>query len=133
MSHKIPLPADAEVYKARTDTLAEAHAAGRRPSVQALARRLGLTNASFWRHYPHIALEIADQRRATPPVGTNPNNRATQLEKQIADLRRTNRDLLDHLHLAIANVQRLALDNHQLRQELEAATAVTRLQPKINR
>jgi transposase-like protein len=133
VSHKVPLPADDDIHAARADMLAEASTAGRRPSVQALARRLGLTNATFWRHYPHIAREIADQRRATPPAGTNPDNRVTQLEKQVADLRRTNRDLLDHLHLSIANIQRLSLDNHQLRQELEAATAVTRLQPKINR
>jgi transposase-like protein len=102
-------------------------AGGRRPSVQALARRLGLTNTTFWRHYPHIARQTADQRRATPTPATEPANRIAQLERQLADLRRANRDLADHLHLAAANIQRLTLDNHQLRQELHAATNIRQL------
>ncbi len=127
MSYKISLPTDDEVQQATTAMLAEAHAAGRRPSVQALARRLGLTNTTFWRHYPHTARQIADQRRATPTPATEPTNRLTQMEKQLADLRRANRDLTNHLHLAAANIQRLTQDNHQLRQELHAVTNVRQL------
>jgi transposase-like protein len=127
MSQKIPLPTDDEINKATTEMLAEAQAAGRRPSVQALARRLGLTNTTFWRHYPHLARQISDQRRATPTPTTEPTNRIAQMEKQLADLRRANQDLTDHLHLAVANIQRLTLDNHQLRQELHAATNVRQL------
>jgi regulator of replication initiation timing len=46
------------------------------------------------------------------------------MEKQLADLRRANRDLTDHLHLAVANIQRLTLDNRQLRRELHTATNI---------
>jgi hypothetical protein len=42
-------------------------------------------------------------------------------------LRRDNHDLPEHLELAIANIQRLTIDNQALRQALEAARNVTRL------
>jgi regulator of replication initiation timing len=44
-----------------------------------------------------------------------------------AQLRRDNTTMREHLELAIANVHRLSLDNHQLRRQLEDATAVVRI------
>jgi transposase-like protein len=131
MSQKVPLPSPDDVRQAKASILAEAHATGRRPSVLALARQLGLTNATFWRHYPDIARDVANHRRAAPSPGTDPADHLGKLEKQIAELRRANRDLTEHLDLAVANIQRLSLDNHHLRQELEAATNITRLKPTI--
>jgi hypothetical protein len=42
-------------------------------------------------------------------------------------MHRDNQNLAEHLELAIANIQRLTLENHQLRSALEAAHKVTRL------
>ncbi|MCA1705417.1 MAG: hypothetical protein LC808_20035, partial [Actinobacteria bacterium] len=43
----------------------------------------------------------------------------------VADAAR--RELAEHLELAIANIQRLTLDNHHLRQQLHAATKITHI------
>lgn len=136
MTRTIRLPSEDDVRAAKADLATQAHASGRRPTVVALARRVGLTNPTFWRHFPDIAREVADLGRtrtppAEPPAG--PANRLLELEKRNADLRRANQTLTEHLELAVANIQRLTLDNHRLRQELEAAANVTRLQPKITR
>ena len=134
MSRRIPLPSPDAVEQAKTDILAEAHTAGRRPSVLALARHLGLTNATFWRYFPDTARDVAEHRRsAAPPPAGNNTDHDTPLRQQIANLRRTNHALTEHLDLAVANIQRLTLDNHQLRQELEAATNVTQLHPRTTR
>jgi hypothetical protein len=47
-----------------------------------------------------------------------------------AKLRRENRRLREHLDLAVANLQRLTLQNHRQWQALEAAAQVTTLTPR---
>jgi hypothetical protein len=44
-------------------------------------------------------------------------------------LRQRNRDLPENLELAIAAIQRLTLQNRSLREQLEAALAVTPIRP----
>jgi hypothetical protein len=39
----------------------------------------------------------------------------------------SNHELAEHLELAVANIQRLTLENHRLRQQLETATKVTHI------
>jgi len=51
--------------------------------------------------------------------------RFERLKRQNAELRRANHDLVEHLNLAIAKIQRLTLDNHHLRHQLEANINVT--------
>ena len=53
-----------------------------------------------------------------------------QLVQDNAKLRGDNRDLAEHLELAIANIQRLTIDNQALREAREAARNVTRLPTK---
>ena len=132
MTRTIRLPGEDDVHAAKAELVAQAHASGRRPTVIALARRVGLTNPTFWRHFPDVAREIAALGR-TPPATTptSPPHRLLELEQRNADLRRTNQNLTEHLELAVANIQRLTLDNHHLRQELEAAAKVTHLDPRI--
>jgi hypothetical protein len=125
MTRRVPLPTAADVEQARTAILAEA-AAGRRPSVVALARRLGLTNATFWRHLPDIARQVANQRRTLAARTIAPAASAGR-EAQLASLRRTNRNLTENLALAAANIQRLSLENEALRRELGATRNVMQL------
>jgi hypothetical protein len=57
-------------------------------------------------------------------------NYVTVIMSEATKLRQRNRDLQENLELAIAAIQRLTLDNHRLRQKLEAARAVTPIRPR---
>jgi len=72
---------------------------------------------------------VAAARRAantSTPHPTEPRQQ-DQLQAHNAELRRAVQELTAQLDVAIANIQRLSIDNHQLRQELETATMVTRI------
>jgi hypothetical protein len=49
-----------------------------------------------------------------------------------ARLRTENCDLRDHLDLAIANIQRLTIDDCKLRENLEAARRITHLKDRMS-
>ncbi len=129
MSHRVALPSEEQVRQALAELTAETARAGRRPTVLGLARSLGLANATFWRQFPDIAEEVRDHARSHHPAGADTPHgdhlrRPAQEERRAAA---NNTELSDHLASAVANIQRLTLENHQFRQELEAAAKVTRL------
>ena len=132
MSRRVDLPDDHAVRTTMTALLDEAAAQGTTPTVVALAKRLGLTNSTFWRHFPDIANELRTTVRVpNPDVPASPAaRRFAELEQRNAELTRDNRQLTEHLDLAVANLQRLTLDNHQMRQALESAGKVTRIDAK---
>jgi AraC-like DNA-binding protein len=102
---------------------------GKPPAVLALARHLGLANTTFRRHFPDITGELT-QQRSPAPAGADPIASASRFEKiqqENTELRRARRELAEHLELAIADIQRLTLDNHQLHQQLHAATKITQI------
>lgn len=123
------IPSLDQARRTRDHVLAQAAAAGRRPSVLAVARRLGLSNSTFRRHFPDIAQEISDARRAPLPDPTDAGGLSAfdKLVARNAKLRRDNRQLREHLQLAIANIARLTLQNHHHQQALEAHTKITRI------
>jgi len=121
------LPTPAAVHEAMTAVITEADTAGRRPSVLAVARRLGLTNTTFRRNYPDASAEIGALRHTRPEPTHSNDDSVSALRHRIAELRQDNLTLTTHLELAIANIQRLTLDNHRLRQELEALGGVAKL------
>ena len=132
MSRKIDLPDQAHVRAVLADMLAEAAAGGAQPSVLALARRLGLSNATFWRHFRDIATEIRHAANAPMAPASAGNPRPHLCEEQAAQnarLRRENARLADQLEAALGHLRRLTIDNAQLRDDLEAARAITRLDP----
>ena len=49
MSRKVELPTLSAITEATANMITEAEATGKRPTVTDLARRLGLTNTTFWR------------------------------------------------------------------------------------
>ena len=59
MSRRAQVPDKPSVLGALAELSAETAQTGKRPSVVALAQRLGLSNTTFWRHYPDIAREVA--------------------------------------------------------------------------
>jgi len=120
---------EADVRAALNALREDAAAVGRRPSVLALARRLGLANTTLRRRFPAICIELA-----TGPAGTGEaahtavdNTTVTSLRRENARLRRDNENLAANLEVAIANIQRLTLQAHNLREALEHARGVTRL------
>jgi hypothetical protein len=115
------------VRKRLEEMLAACQASGTRPSVLTLARRMGLTNTTFRRHYPEIAREIAGHRTAPDaPVGSQPNT-YDKLVARNAKIRRRNHELTAQLKLAAAQIQYLALRNARLEEALEAQIGVTRI------
>jgi hypothetical protein len=100
VSRRKPVPDEARVREALAQMRTEAESGTTRVSVLGLARRLGMSNAAFWRNHREIATEI---RQAAETSG-----------KPARASRR-------------GNEARLTTDNAQLRGELEAARAVSHL------
>lgn len=126
------LPAEPQVRQAFTKLVDQAHHDGQRPSVLALARQFGLTNTTFRRHYPEIVRELGQMRR-TPATAPPESSAATEHSKLIArnaELRFAVQELRQDLELAVANIARLTLDNHQLRTELEQARRITNIKTR---
>jgi transposase-like protein len=106
----------------------EADSGTTRVSVLGLARRLGLSNATFWRNYREIATEIrqAAETSGKPARASWPGNEA-RLAGQNASLRQERDALAGQLEAALAHLRRLTTDNARLRGELEATRAVSHL------
>lgn len=125
MTRRADLPHDDQVHAALEHLT---QTAGRPPTVLALARHLGLANTTFRRNFPDITAHLTRRQSQsaprTDPAGTS---QFEQLKRDNGALRRTNHELTEHLELAIANIQRLTLDNHRLRHALENAGKVTRI------
>ncbi|MFE4305022.1 hypothetical protein ACFQ9H_05275 [Streptomyces sp. NPDC056517] len=117
---------EALVRKRVEELRASCRKAGRRPSVLALARQLGLSNTTFRRHYPDIAREIAAHRSAAAPSRDRPSEQDKIIARN-SRLRRRNRELTVQLKLAAAQIQHLALANASLLEALQQATNITRL------
>jgi hypothetical protein len=130
MTRKIDLPAEGHVRAVMARMLAGADAGGPRPTVLALARKLGLTNATFWRHYHDIAAELrrhdAQAQQAIPAPDHN-LGQASELASQNAVLRRERDHLASQLEAALSHLRRLTIDNAELCRELETARAITRI------
>lgn len=100
MTRRAQLPTEADVRDARDALLVETAANGTRPAVVALAGRVGLSNTTFWRHFPHIAHELADARRQQPTAAdptaapdATPGSATAATADQLATIRRDNAGL----------------------------------------
>lgn len=132
MTRRTVLPSDDDVQLAIKQITEDA---GKPPTVLALARHLGLANTTFRRHFPDITTELT-QQRSPAPAGPDPvaaASRFEEIQRENTELRRARRELAEHLELAIANIQRLTLDNHHLRQQLHAATKITHINTRSRR
>ncbi|MEE6168584.1 MULTISPECIES: hypothetical protein [unclassified Mycolicibacterium] len=101
-------------------------ATGKAPSALAVAKQLGLANTTFRRQFPDITATLtrnrSTERRAQDAPQSAPYEK---LKQHNAKLRREIAELTEHLDLAIANIQRLTLENHRLRRERDEASRVT--------
>lgn len=106
---------------------------GKRLTVLALAREFGLSNSTFRRHFPDVARDIAEASRSGPPAASTPTSRYDLLIARNAKLKRRNWELHAQLTLAAARIQQITLDNHGLRQQLEAVSGVSRIGAQAHR
>src|SRR6266571_4486967 len=114
MSRAAEQPTAEQARQARDCVLAEAAAAGKRPSVLTVARRSGLSNTTFRRHFPDIARELSEARRTPPADITSSPAAATSNSGSTCNWQ-------------ARNIQRLTPEARQLRTQLEAATNVIRI------
>lgn len=123
MSRRVDLPSTEQVRATIRDLSAQSPDSVL--TVKALAQHLGLTNGTFWRHFPDVAQAVADERRSAlrpgmklPPATTERKEETeVRLRGQIALLK-------SEVALAAAQVQRLTLENHALREHLEAEKTI---------
>jgi AcrR family transcriptional regulator len=130
MTRPADIPADDRVDRILAQYLEECRDNGKRPSVLALAARLGMNNTTFRRHFPDHARQISTLRSPDPTSragADEPPSPYDRLTARNAKLRRANRSLTGNLQLAAAQIQRLALENARLREALEASSSITRI------
>ncbi|MFI5593716.1 hypothetical protein ACIA5G_52450 [Amycolatopsis sp. NPDC051758] len=125
MTHHAGLPTPDDVQAALSAMARD----GNQVSVLALAQRLGLANTTFRRNFPNVVAQLAQQA----PAAAGPSDRtghegARNLAHANAVLRTQNHDLRRQLNLACAQIQRLALENDQLRELAHATARVTTLE-----
>ncbi|MEU0164829.1 hypothetical protein ABZ214_05110 [Streptomyces iakyrus] len=77
--------------------------------------------------YADIAWDIAEAARTSAPEADAPTSHYDQLVARNARLKRRYKELTAHLSLAAARIQHITLDNQRLKQQLTAATGVTRI------
>lgn len=100
---------------------------GRPPTALALAKHLGVPNTTFRRNFPDLTAQLRQQRTRSEQGTTHATDRFQRLVQENQALKATNQDLTEHLELAAANIQRLSIENHQLRQAIEAVGNITRI------
>ena len=125
MTRRVPLPDELEVRA----TLAQLRASNESDIVTAkdLSRQLGLANSTFWRHFPEIAQEVADENRVVFRAAQATPANAPRASDPDGALRKENATLRDQIELAIAQIQRLTIDKQALRDQLEAQTNIVKL------
>ena len=126
------IPSRDKVLAALAQLQADEQHTGRRPAVLTLARQVELANTTFRRHFPDVTTELASQAAARQQA-PQPPSRCDQLQEASARLRRENRQLHDQIELAAAVIQRVTLENHHLREQLEDAAKVTAIAPRTTR
>jgi AcrR family transcriptional regulator len=136
VSRRAELPAEQHVREVLAQMRAEAARGGPAPSVLALARRLGLSNTTFWRHYRDIATEIRHVAQADTAPADGPAlhlGRGAQLAAENARLRLERERLAGQVEAALGHLRRLAIDNARLRADLEQARGVISLGSRASR
>jgi hypothetical protein len=121
------LPTDDEVRHTMHLVLREAADTGRRPTISAVERKLGITHPTFYRTFPDLIAWFKQQATSstatpapTPPSRTDPI-------AQMANLRRDNEDLRRQVRIYAEALRQLTLDHAQLQEHVKAQTGVADL------
>jgi len=119
MTRRVALPSEATI---RAAVLELSQESVKGPTVSSVAMKVGLTNPTFWRHFPEAARDIVSERRHREGA-----------EEAAANDRSTNKDapardeaaaLRSQLEVAVAHIQRLSIENAELRNALNDASKI---------
>ncbi len=129
------LPADDEVTAAMARVLAKAAEDGRKATVTAVERALGIPHATFDRNYRHLIdgfrRQAREQAATARPAG--PDNAGTNPEQVIRRLRRENEDFRRLVKIYAESIRQLTLDQLELETRLNAAAGITALPDRRTR
>jgi len=124
MTRPVQLPSEAEVRIAIEELRSATQ--NNTITVKQLAQQLGLTNPTFWRHFPDIAQEVADIRRAVRRTITDKTPPSLNNDAREQLLRKDNSILRAQIDIAAAHIQRLTLENQRIRSQLETQNHVVK-------
>jgi hypothetical protein len=125
------LPADDQVEAAMARVLAQAAETGRKATVTAVERALGVPHATFDRNYRHLIDDF--RRRAHDQASTVKQARAISGGKDpdqvIQRLRGENEDLRRLVKIYAESIRQLTLDQLELHAKLNASASIATLPP----
>jgi hypothetical protein len=115
--------------------LAQAAEHGRRATVTAVERELGIPHATFDRNYRHLTEDFRRraQQQATAARQTAPVSAGNDHGQVIQRLRRENEDLRRLVKIYAESIRQLTLDQLGLEAKLNAAVGVTILADRKSR
>lgn len=123
------LPADDHVNAVMVRVLAEAAENGRKATVTAVERALGIPHATFDRTYRHLIDDF--RQRAQDQSATAKPTREVSSGKDpdqvIQRLRRENEDLRRLVKIYAESIRQLTLDHLELQAKLNATASITTL------
>jgi hypothetical protein len=125
------LPTSANVQEAMAQVLAEAAATGRRATISAVERQLGLPHATFYRNFADLIQQF--QQQTSPPNTTaTPTNGHAQdgPAETIRRLRSENEDMRRTLRIYAEAIRQLTTRNEELADQLHRQTSITTLGPR---
>jgi len=129
-----PLPPDEQVKAAMARVLAQAGENGRKATVTAVERALGIPHATFDRNYRHLINDF--RQRANDQASTVKQARAISSDKDpdqvIQRLRRENEDLRRLVKIYAESIRQLTLDYLELQAKLNATASITALPSRMN-
>ncbi|MEV5906335.1 cell division protein ZapB [Streptomyces sp. NPDC052127] len=114
-----PALPDADTVRAAMDTvLAAAVARGRRPTLTAVERHLGLAHATFYRHYSDLITGYFQPRipRPTAAADGGPAGADETAARTVRRLRQENTELRRTVEVYAEMIRQLAAENDALRQ-----------------
>ncbi|MFF4402633.1 hypothetical protein [Streptomyces sp. NPDC001480] len=123
---------DADTVKAAIDAvLEEAATSGRRPTITAVERRLGIPHATFHRHYTNLIDTHFRPRIPAPALPTTHPESPPDVrrEENLSRLRQENTDLRRTLALYEEAIRQLALENDALRKGATVVPLTTQRRP----
>lgn len=129
------VPADDQVTVVMERVLAQAAENGRRATVTAVERALGIPHATFDRNYRHLIDDFRQRAQqqagaASPPRPVSAGNDPGQVMQR---LRRENEDLRRLVKIYAESIRQLTLDHLELETKFNTTVGVTTLADRRNR
>lgn len=124
-----PTLTEDEVRTAMSIVLREAQEAGRRPTISAVERRLGVKHATFYRNFSHLIDGFKEQvttRDQNADAEPDAGRRKTPSDV-IADLRQENTQLRRTVAVYAEALRQLTLDYAEVHSQVQQSAHVTDL------